>query len=155
LLIGGEQSGRTGNVTRLPYCRDNRVLASWFCGADAFVHAGTHETFGLVILEALACARPVVAMRAAAVPELLDERAGILAEPHGSEAAGAANQASAIAALFYRDLDALGAAAREHVVRNYSWTRALQGLMARYQAAVSARSLPSVADELSRAEPMH
>jgi alpha-1,6-mannosyltransferase len=155
LLIGGEQSGRTGNVTRLPYCRDNRVLASWFCGADAFVHAGTHETFGLVILEALACARPVVAMRAAAVPELLDERAGILAEPHGSEAGGAANLASAIAALYDRDLDALGAAAREHVVRNYSWTRALQGLMARYQAAVSARSLPSVADELSRAEPMH
>jgi hypothetical protein len=49
----------------------------------------------------------------------------------------------------------LGAAARAHVVRNYSWTRALQGLMARYQAAVSARHLPVVGNGLSRAEPTH
>jgi alpha-1,6-mannosyltransferase len=155
LLIGGEQSGRAGNITRLPYCRDNRELASYFTAADAFVHAGTHETFGLVILEALACARPVVAMRAAAIPELLDERAGLLAEPHLDEARGAASLAEAIAALYERELDALGAAARAHVVRNYSWSRTLQGLMARYQAAVSARRLPVVAEALPRAEPMH
>ncbi len=106
LLIGGEQSGRAGNVTRLPYCRDNRALASYFAAADGFVHAGTHETFGLVILEALACARPVVAMRAGAVPELLDERAGMLAEPHEDPARAAANLAAAIAALYDRDLTA-------------------------------------------------
>jgi alpha-1,6-mannosyltransferase len=155
MLIGGEQSGRTGNVTRLPYCRDNRELASWFGSADAFVHAGTHETFGLVILEALACGRPVVAMRAAAVPELLDDCAGILADPHEDPARSAANLAEAIASLYDRDLHVLGTSARAHVVRNYSWTRALQGLMARYQAAVSARHLPAVADGLSRAEPTH
>jgi hypothetical protein len=45
--------------------------------------------------------------------------------------------------------------AREHVVANYSWTRALQGLMARYQAAISTSRLPVVADALSRAEPTH
>jgi alpha-1,6-mannosyltransferase len=155
LLIGGAQSGRSGNVTRLPYCRDNRELAGWLGGADAFVHAGTHETFGLVILEALACARPVVAMRAAAVPELFDERAGILAEPDLDATRSAANFAAAIAELYERDLEAMGAAARAHVERNYSWTRALQGLMARYQAVVSARHLPSVADGLSHAEPTH
>ena len=155
LLIGGELSGRSGNVTRLPYCRDNRELASWFGSADAFVHAGTHETFGLVILEALACGRPVVAMRAAAIPELMDERAGMLAEPHADATRSAANLAEAVAALYGRDLDSLGAAARAHVERNYSWTRALQGLMARYQAAVSARHLPATADGLTRAEPMH
>ena len=112
LLIGGGDGGRSGNVTRLPYCRDNRELAGYIRAADAFVHAGTHETFGLVILEALACGRPVVAMRAGAVPELLDERAGILAEPHDDAATAAANLAAAIAALYERDLDALGAAAR-------------------------------------------
>ncbi len=47
-------------------------------------------------------------------------------------------------------------AARKHVVGNYSWTRALQGLMARYQAAVSAHQLPAVAQALTRAEsPTH
>jgi len=97
----------------------------------------------------------VVAMRAAAVPELMDERVGMLAEPHDDPSHGAANLAGAIAALYDRDLDVLGAAARAHVARNYSWTRAFQGLMARYQAAVSARHLPATADALSRAEPMH
>ena len=79
--------GRDGNVTRLPYCRDNRELASYFASADAFVHAGTHETFGLVMLEAMACGRPVVAMRAGAIPELVDEtrrRAGGTARGRGT-----------------------------------------------------------------------
>ena len=107
--------------------------------ADAFVHAGTHETFGLVVLEAMACGRPVVAMRAGAMPELSTRRAGMLAEPHEDPAVAAANLAAAIAALYERDLEALGAAARAHVVSNYSWTRALQGLMARYQSAVGVR----------------
>jgi alpha-1,6-mannosyltransferase len=147
LLIGGDESGRSGNVTRQPYCRDNRELAGRISAADAFVHAGTHETFGLVILEALACGRPVVGMRAGAVPELLDERVGQLAEAHEDPARAAANLAAAIAALYERDLDALGAEARAHVVRNFSWNRALQSLMGRYQAAVSARRLPVAARE--------
>jgi alpha-1,6-mannosyltransferase len=152
LLIGGGEGGRRDNVTRLPYCRDNRELAACIRGADAFVHAGAHETFGLVLLEAMACGRPVVAMRAGAVPELLDERAGVLANPHDNRAIAAANLAEAIAALYERDLDALGVAARRHVVTNYSWTRALQSLINRYQAAVATHQLPAVGRALSRAE---
>ena len=68
LLIGGDESRREGNVTRIPYRRDNHELASYLASADAFVHAGVHETFGLVVLEAMACGRPVVAMRAGALP---------------------------------------------------------------------------------------
>lgn len=145
LLIGGSDTGRSGNITRKAYCRDNRELAGYIGAADAFVHAGIHETFGLVILEALACGRPVVGMRAGAVPELLDEGVGALADPHEDAARSASNLAATIAGLYERDLDALGQAARAHVVRNFSWNRALQTLMARYQAAVSARHLPAVA----------
>jgi alpha-1,6-mannosyltransferase len=155
LLIGSDRTERRDNVTRLPYCRDNHALASYFSAADAFVHAGVHETFGLAILEAMACGRPVVAMRAGAVPELLDERAGCLVDPHADPGRAAANIAEAVAALYERDLDAVGQVAREHVVANYSWTRALQGLMTRYQAAISTSRLPVVADALSRAEPTH
>ncbi len=155
VLIGGDASGRDGNVTRLPYCRDNHTLASYLCGADAFVHAGVHETFGLVILEAMACGLPVVAMRAGAIPELVDERAGCLAEPHVDAVVATRNLADAIRALYERDLDALGAAARRHVAQNYSWTRALQTLMSRYQAAVGTRRLPAADDRLARAEPTH
>ena len=56
----------------------------------------------------MACGRPVVAMRAGAVPELLDERAGVLAEPHADTATAAANFAAAIAALYERDLGRAG-----------------------------------------------
>jgi alpha-1,6-mannosyltransferase len=139
LLIGGDQANRDGNVTRIPYCRDNHQLAGYLASVDAFVPAGVHETFGLVVLEAMACGRPVVAMRAGALPELVDDGVGILAEPHDDAEIAAASLAGAIGTLYERDLAALGAAARRHVESNYSWTRALQGLMCRYQAAVGAR----------------
>jgi alpha-1,6-mannosyltransferase len=152
LLIGGDQSRREGNVTRMPYCRDNHQLASYLASADAFVHAGIHETFGLVVLEAMACGRPVVAMRAGALPELVDENVGMLAEPSTDPGVTAANLANAITALYDRNLDELGAAARAHVESNYSWSRALQGLMTRYQAAVNARRRRSLAPALQGAE---
>ena len=139
LLIGGDEARREDNVTRIPYCRDNRELASYLASVDAFVHAGLHETFGLVVLEAMACGRPVVAMRAGALPELIDGDAGVLADPHEDPELATASLASAVSALYERDLDALGAAARLHVESNYSWSRALQGLMNRYQCAVNAR----------------
>jgi alpha-1,6-mannosyltransferase len=152
LLIGGGEARREGNVTRIPYCRDNRELASYFASADAFVHAGIHETFGLVVLEAMACGRPGVAMRAGAVPELVNEETGILADPHSDASLLAANLAAAIDGLYSRNLDALGAAARRHVASNYSWSRALQSVMTRYQSAVAARRLPARAEGLARAE---
>jgi alpha-1,6-mannosyltransferase len=152
LLIGGGEASREGNVTRIPYCRDNLQLASYVASADAFVHAGVHETFGLVVLEAMACGRPVVAMRAGAIPELMTDEVGVLAEPRAGEGALGAVLAAAIDSLYGRNLDALGAAARRHVVSNYSWSRALQSVMARYQSALAARRLPAHADGLARVE---
>jgi alpha-1,6-mannosyltransferase len=130
LLIGGERAARPArNVTMLPYRRDSLELAAWIASADALVHAGTKETFGLVILEAMACGRPVVAARAGAFPELVDPSVGMLAEP-GSAAA----LAEAIAALYERDLEALGAAARARVLRQFTWDRAFHAQIAAYAA---------------------
>jgi alpha-1,6-mannosyltransferase len=137
LLVGGDEARRDGNVTRIPYCRDNRQLSGYLASADAFVHAGMHETFGLVVLEAMACGRPVVAMRAGALPELVADGAGLLSEPHDDADISASRFAATVAALYENDLDAMGAAARQHVETHYSWSRALQVLMTRYQAAVS------------------
>ncbi len=151
LLVGGAERGRSGNVTRLPYCRDNKELAAMFAAADAVVHAGTHETFGLVVLEAMACGRAVVGMRAGAIPELIDPTAGILAEPHDDPATCAANLAAAIDSLYERDLETIGAAARRHVAANYSWTRTLQALLGSYQEAIGVRLLP-IGNALARME---
>jgi alpha-1,6-mannosyltransferase len=149
LLIGGGESRRDGNVTRVPYCRDNETLATWFAAADAFVHAGSHETFGLVLLEAMACGRPVVAMRAGAVPELVPEAAGMLATPHEDVEVAGGNFAEAVSALYGRDLEALGHAARAHVESNYSWNRTLQQLMTRYQVAAGLMRSPAFSDALA------
>ncbi|HEX4618781.1 MAG TPA: glycosyltransferase [Steroidobacteraceae bacterium] len=135
LLIGGRRRARPArNVTLVPYRRDSLELASWIASADALVHAGTRETFGLVVLEAMACGRPVVAARAGAFPELVDESVGMLAEPDS-----AAGMAAAIAALYERDLAAVGAAARARVLRQFTWDRAFRRQLDIYAALSGAR----------------
>jgi alpha-1,6-mannosyltransferase len=141
LLIGGGRRARpAANVTMMPYRRDSYELAQWIASADALVHAGTKETFGLVILEAMACGRPVVAARAGAFPEFVDETVGALAEPHS-----AAGMAAAIASLYERDLDAVGAAARARVLRHFTWNRAFHTQLAAYASLLGAQRQP-VAD---------
>lgn len=142
LLIGGGRSSHpSDNVTVLPYRRDSVELAQWLASADALVHAGTAETFGLVIVEAMACGRPAVGVRAGAVPELIDQRVGELAEPHN-----AASMAAAIRRLYDRDLEALGAAARHRVLQRFNWSNSLSILLANYAGVLTGgRALPEFA----------
>jgi len=138
LLIGGARRTRpAANVTMLPYRRNSHELAQWIASADALVHAGTQETFGLVILEAMACGRPVVVARAGAFPEFVDDSVGALAEP-----LDAASMAEAIAGLYERDLDAVGAAARARVLRHFTWNRAFHTQLATYSALLGAHRQP-------------
>ena len=128
LLIGGGRAARLSrNVSVLPYRRDSVELAQWLASADALVHAGSSETFGLVIIEAMACGRPVVGVRAGSVPELIDERVGELAQPES-----AASMAQAIRRLYERDPDVLGANARERALQRFTWSHALQLQLASY-----------------------
>jgi len=138
LLIGGGRRARpAANVTMLPYRRDSHELAQWIASADALVHAGTKETFGLVILEAMACGRPVVAARAGAFPEFVDDSVGALAEPHSAE-----SMAEAIAALYRRNLEAVGAAGRARVLRHFTWSRAFHLQLAAYSSLLGAQRAP-------------
>ncbi len=134
LLIGGKRRARpAANVTMIPYRRNSLELAQWIASADALVHAGTQETFGLVVLEAMACGRPVVAARAGAFPEFVDDTVGVLAEPDS-----AAGMAAAIAALYPRDLDAVGLAGRSRVLRQFTWDRAFHAQSAAYASLAGA-----------------
>ncbi len=147
LLLGGGRAHRPApNVTVLPYRRNSVELAEWLASVDALVHAGTAETFGLVILEAMACGRPVVGVRSGAVPELVDEQLGVLAER-----ADGALFAQAISDLYDRDIDALGAAARQRVLARFTWQRAMQMQMSAYstlagtERATAPRTAPASA----------
>ncbi len=139
LLVGGGESRRpAANITVMPYRRDSAELAGILASADALVHAGTAETFGLVVLEAMACGRPVVGINAAAVAELVDDSVGITA----LRAEGAL-LAQAIRDLYDRDIEALGRAARRRVEAQYSWEGALQQQLAVYGAlSEKKRTLP-------------
>ena len=130
VLLGGAGMRQLDeNVRALPFEADSRELAGWLASADALVHAGTEETFGLVVLEAMACGRPVVATRASAMPELVSDGVGVLARPDDP-----ADLAAAIAGLYDGDLEAMGRAARARVLARFAWTQTFSALMARYAA---------------------
>jgi alpha-1,6-mannosyltransferase len=127
LLIGGGRfTPRAANVTVLGYQQDNRQLARLLASCDAFVHAGDQETFGLVVLEAMACGLPVIAARAGALPELVDERAGATFEPRVPE-----DLARTVRRLFERDRAAVVRAARTHA-ESHGWDAAFMRLLGRY-----------------------
>jgi alpha-1,6-mannosyltransferase len=148
LLIGGGRSARPShNVSMLPYRRDSIELAQWLASADALVHAGSSETFGLVIIEAMACGRPVIGVRAGAVPELVDEHVGELAEP-----GDAASMAQAIRRLYERDLDAVGATARARTLQRFTWSQVLQMQLASYAGVFGWSRGPSAVRPIMQAD---
>ena len=127
LLIGGAAPpSHDHRITRMPFCRDPRVLARLLGACDMLVHPGDCETFGLIVLEAMACGLPVV-VTGGAVAELVDERNGIVVPPDS-----AATLAQGIAALYERDLPGLGAASRDKARQQYDWNRIMPQLLQRY-----------------------
>mgnify|MGYP001245931283 FL=1 len=138
LLIGpGMPHGRDGNVTGLDGFMSPDQLAGHLAACDALIHAGTHETFGLVVLEAMASGLPVIGMRAGAVPELVIPGTGVLATETSSDALVEATRT-----LFSLDAAAMGRRARRHVEDRYAWARTLAGLVANYRRLLGAAAAP-------------
>jgi hypothetical protein len=51
--------------------------------------------------------------------------------------------AAAIASLYERDLDAVGAAARARVLRHFTWSRAFHTQLAAYASLLGAQRVPA------------
>ena len=128
LLVGGERFERLApHATMLPYQQDSARLARLLASCDALVHAGRHETFGMVVIEAMACARPVVSLHGGALGELIGNGIGVIAD--GDDAAALER---AVRELYARDRAAMSALARQRVARDYLWEHTLPRQLARY-----------------------
>lgn len=65
-------------------------LASLYARCDAWLFGSRIDSFGLPILEAMACRTPVIGVPVGAAPELLADGTGILVPPESPEAMAAA-----------------------------------------------------------------
>ena len=94
-------------------------LVGAYSACSAFVHAGGVETFGLAVVEAMACARPVIASAGGALPEVIgvDGTCGTLVAPNSAwDLAGAISRVMSEPEHARRQ----GARARERASRHFS-----------------------------------
>lgn len=99
---------------------DDDILASMYRRADVFCLPSVQEGFGIVFLEAMASGLPIVATRAAAIPEVIpDGQAGLLTPPGDVPAL-----AEALITLLCDDKrrTTYGAFGQEYV-QQYDWDR--------------------------------
>lgn len=107
---------------------DRMVVVRAMQQCDAYVLASDAETFGIVVAEAMACARPVIATRAGG-PEYIVERATGVLVPVGSAAA----IAEALVALEAGTLVVDVAAARQSIVNRFGPDAFLDAIVRVYE----------------------
>ncbi len=134
LVGGGDAPPQHAQLSVMPFQRDQCALAGILASCDLLVHPGDCETFGLIVLEAMACGLPVVGTSNGGVAELVDEQTGILARPND-----AGSLACAIESMYTRDLAAIGANARRKAHDHFDWSQVFPQLMHRYGSLLAAR----------------
>jgi alpha-1,6-mannosyltransferase len=135
LLVGSSMPAVVpDNVTVVDeFCPATQV-ARLMASADALLHAGDQETFGLVILEAMASGIPVVAVAAGAFEEIVTDQCGLLCAPNNPLA-----MANAVRELFSQGSAALGKRARSHVEQHYAWDTVVNSLLGHYHAVLGSQ----------------
>jgi len=72
LCLGGEEKLErvgAGEFRFVPFQKEPNVVARYYQAADLYVHASLVDTFPCSVLEALACATPVIATEVGGIPE--------------------------------------------------------------------------------------
>ena len=113
----------TGRIT-------TEELAKRYCTAEVAVVPSLYEGFGFPAAEAMSCGLPVVSTTAGALPEVVDDKSGILVPPGDHMAiAEAVKRLMGDEALRQR----MGAAGRARVERLFSWEEAVKKIIDVYE----------------------
>lgn len=107
---------------------DEETLRGLYAAADIFVAPSRFESFGLIFVEAMMFAKPVIGCRAGGIPEVvIDGETGLLVEPGDVEALTKAIVALASDAKRRR---ALGTAGRKRYARHFAPEPMARGMLA-------------------------
>lgn len=110
-------------------------LPAFLRAGDLLVHAAADEQFGAVLVEAMACERPVVAVDRGGPATIVDDpETGWLVEPDDADALAATMVAAIDDAEERRRR---GRRAREEAQRRYSWERIGHGLAQLLRGAIA------------------
>jgi glycosyltransferase involved in cell wall biosynthesis len=144
LLVGDgpsrpELEQRLGTFARFAGYQTGEALADHYAAGDLFAFPSVTETFGNVVLEAMASGLPVVAIRAGGVGEIVQPgKTGLLIEPDQSPDCFARGLLDLV-----DDVDRLrvmGANARDYAL-SQSWDAIMSDLRDRYARIVGAQAM--------------
>ena len=120
------------DISYTPWVDGLEELSRW----EIVVLPARSDPFPLVVLEAMALGKAVVATRVGGIPEQLGEDAGLLVDSEDvGGIAGCGGQARRIAPRHSSRAD-LGSAARRRVAANFTLERQADGLERAYRAAL-------------------
>src|SRR5690606_24972951 len=95
------------------------------------------ESFGIVLIEAMACGLPAIATDYPGVRAVVDEETGVLVERGNPDSVAAALRDMVAAGPEGRG--AMGAAGRAKAEREWSWPRLVERMDAAYAEAIAER----------------
>lgn len=145
MIGGGSELPALDRMTCIPFKRNQQDLARLLASCDVLVHPGDRETFGLIVLEAMACGIPVIGTTVGGVSELVEPDTGLLVEPNSVP-----RLCEAIEAIYRRDMEQLGKNALRHAREHYDWNRILPQLLQRYAGLLAARQRAELELEAER-----
>lgn len=122
------------NVKFVGYVKDSEAILDYYRRCSIFVVPTLYENLPTRVLEAMACAKPVIATNVSAMPEVITSgRNGILVPPRSSEAL-----AKEINGLLEdrRARKRIGANARHTVVSKFDWNRNARKMADLYEEVV-------------------
>ena len=113
-------------------------LVEAYRACDAYVLPSDYESFGIVLLEAMACGKPVVATRVGGTSDIVTDRETGLLVPFGDDAALKQALLSVLGDEALRR--ALGQRARNAVGERFNWDSIVTRIEAEYAALLSGKT---------------